>query len=57
MMNDAEVAAEAQRLMEAYGEKAGQHAAYSELEAEENGEDAAAQDWHRIGLAVKALMA
>ena len=57
MMNDAEVAAEAQRLMEAYGKKAGRHAAYSELEAEENGDDAAAQDWHRIGLAVKALMA
>ena len=56
-MNDAEIAEQAQRFVDTHGDQAGRKAAYNELEAEENGDDAAAQDWHRIGLAIKQMMA
>ena len=54
-MDDAAVTKQARQLIETLGDKAGRKAAYNELEAEENGDDAGARDWHWICLAIKEI--
>jgi len=55
-VEETEIADQARRLHETYGDKAGPQAAYRELEAEENGDDNAAQDWHRVRVVLQDMM-
>ena len=55
MMSEAEIAGQAQRLIESHGDKAGRQAAYNELGAEENGDDDEAHMWHRVCLVLKEI--
>ena len=55
MMTETEIAAQAQRLIESHGDKAGRQAAYNELGAEVNGDDDEAQMWHRVCLVLKEI--
>jgi hypothetical protein len=54
-MTEAQVLEQARHLIETHGDKAGRQAAYNELEAEENGDDDAARNWHQICLALKQI--
>jgi hypothetical protein len=55
MMSETEIAENARRLCDVHGDKAGRKAAYNELEAEENGDDTEAANWHRICVAIQQM--
>ena len=54
-MKETEIVDYARRLYEAHGDKAEREATYKELEAEENGDESGAKDWHRIRQAIMEM--